>query len=154
MDKIISFILWTIKKYNLVYQQPKSVFQWDIFYCDLGINLFSETSKSRPVLVLQNMKEYTNSKVVMVALITTCNGSRISNLYNHEINLFETKNNKVHGIIDLIQIRTVSKSRLDLYRKDRLLTEQEYIEKYKDKKYVMVQTKIKKVLKNLFDIMY
>jgi mRNA-degrading endonuclease toxin of MazEF toxin-antitoxin module len=153
LDKVISYVLWTKKKFVYAYQQPDSVYQWDIFYCDLGVNLYSETSKSRPVLVLQNMRNYTKSTVVTIAPITTCNGSHIGNLYNHEIMLSETKNSKVRGIIDLAQIRTVSKARLDFYRKDRLLTEDEYSDKYKGEKYVTIQTKVKKALKNIFDIL-
>lgn len=148
LDYLLAFADWTIRKYNFETRIQKSIFQWDIFYCDLGHNIGHEKNKTRPVLIIQRMRDYIKSGTVMVAPITI--GSDFDNLYKHEIILDITKYGKIRGKIDLSHIRSVSKSRLDKYPKDRLLNENEYANMFKDTSYTTIQSKIKNALKYIF----
>ncbi len=143
-DEMFSFSDWTLKKYNYGIRRQKIIFEWNIFYCDLGHNIEAEKNKTRPVLIIQRMRDYVQSGTVIVAPIT--NGKAT---FKHEINLDITKYNKVKGIIDLSQIRVVSRSRLDEQPKDRLLNEQEYLELIKEIEYNTIQEKVKKALRNI-----
>lgn len=149
LDNLLSFVDWTKIKYSYDFSKTqKSIYQWSIFYCELGHNIGSEKNKTRPVLILQDMRDYLNSKTVLIAPITT--GSKAQ--YKHEIIIDTTEKKRVSGIIDLSHIKSVSRARLDNTPKDRLLTDEEYKHYYGDKKYVTVQTKVKNSMKVMFNI--
>jgi len=128
------------------------MFQWDIFYCDLGHNIGCEKNKTRPVLVIQKTKGYGKAQTVIIAPITI--GEPNGKYYKHEVELTETHLGKIKGKIDLLQIRSVSKSRLYENYVDRLMKEEEYEKLFIEKgtKFETVQSKVKKVLKSLFCI--
>lgn len=149
LDNLLSFVDWTKIKYEYnPNKKPRVIFQWNIFYCELGHNIGSEKNKTRPVLILQDMRDYLDSGTVLIAPITT----GVKAQYRHEIIIDATEKSKVRGIIDLSHIKSVSRARLDIFPKDRLLNEREYQRYYGDKEYVTVQTKVKNTLKILFNI--
>ena len=149
LDNLLSFVDWTNIKYNYnTNKTQRSIFQWSIYYCELGHNIGNEKNKTRPVLILQDMRDYLDSGTVLIAPITT----GLKAQYQHEIIIDATEKSKVRGIIDLSHIKSVSRSRLDPAPKDRLLNEVEYKRYYGDKTYVTVQTKVKNTIKILYNI--
>lgn len=149
-DSLLSFADWTYKKYTYDKSRTqKAIFQWDIFYCDLGHNIGNEKNKTRPVVIVQKTKGYLDAGTLLVAPITI--GEDFDKLYKHEIMIDKTYYGKIKGKIDLSHIRAVDRSRLDAKFEDRLLKREEYEEHY-GKDYVPIQVKIKKALKQLFDI--
>lgn len=146
-DLLLSQSVWTNKKIDYPKSENKQIYQWGIFYCDLGYNIGSEQNKRRPVLVI-NDTSFVNSSIVLIAPISG-NGK---NVYKHEVVLLETAYNKINGKIDLSHIRAVSKSRLDGKPIDRLLTVQEYEKKYTSKNYTTIQSIVQSKLKTIFGI--
>ena len=148
-DNLLSQARWINKKIDFPNISTNKVFQWDIFYCELGYNIGSEQNKRRPVIIL-NDTSFIYSTVVLVAPITG-NGKK---MYRHEVKLLETAYNKVTGKIDLSHIRSVSKTRLDQCPSDRLLNNIEFQNKYKDttNKVTMLQETILNKLKTIFGI--
>jgi len=134
LNNSIKFIEWTISKYKLQFNGiPKHIYKKDIFYCKLGFNIGSEQCGERPVVILQNS---VNSTVTIVAPITTINGVIEKAEEGHYIirNIDKDGNEKIKkldmdieipieiekgyrkkitGYVDIGQIRTVSKKRLD-----------------------------------------
>jgi mRNA-degrading endonuclease toxin of MazEF toxin-antitoxin module len=148
-DSLLSFANWTYKKYTYPNRTQKTIFQWDIFYCDLGHNIGSEKNKTRPVVIVQKTKGYLDAGTLLVAPITI--GENFDKLYKHEILIDKTYYGKIKGKIDLSHIRAVDRSRLDAKFEDRLLKREEYEEHY-GKDYIPIQIKIQKALKQLFAI--
>ena len=146
-DNFVSQALWANKKISYPNNVPKTIYQWSIFYCDLGYNIGSEQNKRRPVIILNDTK-IIQSSVVLVAPITS-NGKKI---YNQEVELIETAYSKIVGKVDLSHIRSISKSRLDMQSIDRLLNIGEYQKKYSNKKYTMIQDVISNKIKQIFGI--
>jgi len=106
LDNLLSFVDWTKIKYNYdISKTQKSIYQWSIFYCELGHNIGSEKNKTRPVLILQDMRDYLDARTVLIAPITT--GSKVQ--YKHEIKIDTTEKKRISGIIDLSQYK-ISKS--------------------------------------------
>ncbi|MCC2420463.1 MULTISPECIES: type II toxin-antitoxin system PemK/MazF family toxin [Bacillus cereus group] len=126
---------WSIKKYKLQFQSaPDYVFQRDIFYCELGFNVGQEQEGRRPVVILQNDAGNKAASHTIVAPITTFNNATIfeedgkyyvkwveedgtnqsRQLYYYEIpfDLEAGYSKKIEGVINLSQIKTVSKKRL------------------------------------------
>lgn len=149
-DELLSFVEWTYNKYTFGVKTQKNIYQWDIFYCNLGHNLGNEKNKERPVLIIQKTKGYLQANTLLVAPITI--GDSFNKLYKHEIIIDETFKSKIRGKVDLSHIRAVDRSRLDEKPKDRLLKFEEYKEIYKGEKFVTAQEKIKKALSSLFCI--
>jgi mRNA-degrading endonuclease toxin of MazEF toxin-antitoxin module len=149
-DTLISYTDWTYKKFIYEQKEHNNLFQWDIFYCDLGYNIGYEKNKKRPVLIIQKTKGYLEAKTVMVAPITT--GENTGIYYKHEVEITETKYNIINGKIDLSQIRAVDKSRLTIPYCDRLLKQVEYQDKFGANISETMQEKIKKRIKELFTI--
>jgi len=154
-DFMLSQAKWAFKKYSYnTVPNNMNVIQWDIFFCDLGHNIGREKNKCRPVLVIQNMIDYRTADTVIVVPITTT----MKKTYRHEIILpSEQTINKIHGVIDLAQIRAVSKLRLKGRNIGRLLKVDEYRKfceaEGKDFKLEdMVSYKVKRELKRLFNL--
>jgi len=147
-DNLLSQAIWTNKKIDYPNCIPSTVYQWSIFYCNLGYNIGSEQNKRRPVIILNDTK-FLQSSIVLVAPITS-NGK---NLYDHEVQIIETAYNRVVGKIDLSHMRSVSKTRLDIKMADRLLNRIEYGQKYNNgENYTMLQDVISDKIKLLFGI--
>ncbi|MCT3137837.1 type II toxin-antitoxin system PemK/MazF family toxin [Lactococcus lactis] len=114
------------KKLSLTFfQHTKSISFWpkekgDIFWCELGENVGSETNKKRPVLVISSSKKNKRLSHVVIAPISTTvkykkYGESDSGLkYSHHFLL--TKSNypflKSDSVVKIEQLRTVSKNRL------------------------------------------
>ena len=82
----------------------------DIYMCDLGINVGSEQSGLRPVLIVQNNVGNKYSPTVVVSAITSSLNK--SKLPTH-IEVFASESGLLEdSIILLEQIRTLDKSRL------------------------------------------
>jgi len=128
-------LAWTCKKYRLLFKgSPKNVFRKDIFYCELGFNIGSEQSDYRPVVVIQNNRGNKTSPTTMVAVITTHQdaefkkeGDKYTITYKDEEGKTVTRDLEyyeipvelepgyfkgIKGIINMTQIRTISKKRL------------------------------------------
>ncbi|EKN68057.1 type II toxin-antitoxin system PemK/MazF family toxin [Schinkia azotoformans] len=149
-DQLLSFSNWTFSKYTYEERKQKQMYQWDIFYCELGHNIGTEKNKTRPVLIIQKTKGYLNAKTIMIAPITI--GENFTNLYKHEILIDHTERGKIRGKIDLSHIRSIDRSRLDEKYSDRLLKENEYISRFGKGNYETTQSKVNKALKRLFSI--
>lgn len=149
-DNILSFTDWTYSKQNYGERKQKSIFQWDIFYCDLGHNIGSEKNKTRPVIIVQRTIGFLDADTIMIAPITI--GENFEKLYKHEIVIDKTLRSRVKGKIDLSHIRSVDRSRLDEKFTDRLLSETEYKALHKDIPFIMTHTKINDALKSIFYI--
>lgn len=147
-DLILSQALWTSKKIDYPKVEPEKVSQWRIFNCDLGYNIASEQNKKRPVILLNSNSTIGTLSSFIVAPIVG-SGKKI---YAPEVELLETAYSNVYGKIDLSQMRSVSKYRLDTKPIDRLMTDIEYKNKYGTKKYTMLQDVIKKKIKDIFGI--
>ncbi len=155
-DFMLSQAKWAYKKYTFDSDATQAqIYQWDIFYCELGHNIGCEKNKRRPVLVLQNMQFRKKSKTTVIAPITTSERKQ----YSHEILLptNQTANGRVHGVVDLSQIRVVSNSRLDYRNIDRILKIDEYKKDCEIKGVIYSEEdsvifKIKRDLKRMFSI--
>ncbi len=135
LDEAKEFLTWIIHKYKLRrHSASKNIFQRDIFYANLGFNIGDETSNERPVVILQNNAGNRTSSVTIVAPITTFDGSTLTQdqtgkyfiewvedgvmksrpLYYFEIpvQVEPNPNQNVTGVINVSQIRTISKKRL------------------------------------------
>lgn len=133
-----SILDWTIKKYKISFKgEPQVVKKNYIFYCELGFNVGSEQKGKRPVVVLQNDKGNSSSPTTIVAPITTHRGMKVMRKTNNgkvKIEVVNDNGSKIErvldyyeipvkiepgykkeiiGYINLAQIRTVSKKRLD-----------------------------------------
>lgn len=155
-DYIVSQACWALEKFS--YKQkckPCQLSQWDIFNCDLGVNIGCEQNKTRPVVVVQKMINYGSATTVIIAPITTTEKKN----YRHEIELPATQTHRgIHGVIDLSQIRTVSNLRLSSGRIDSIKSNEEYKAfclmsgiDYSEEN--TVQFKIKRELARLFGIL-
>jgi mRNA-degrading endonuclease toxin of MazEF toxin-antitoxin module len=149
-DNLVSFVRWTYEKYKYGIRQQKSIFQWDIFYCDLGHNIGSEKNKTRPVIIVQRTIGFLNADTIMVAPITI--GEDFDKLYKHEVVIDRTLRGKIKGKIDLSHIRAIDRSRLDERFTDRLLSKKEYEDIFKKVPYIMTQSKINSAMKEIFYI--
>jgi len=135
MEHGLKIIKWSKEKYRMQFiAPPQYVFQRDIFYCHLGVNIGQEEYWDRPVVVLQNDLGNKSSTTTIIAPITTCEGSTLKELngewfldsleldgttksrklYYFEICVELEPNFKkeIKGIINLAQIRVISKKRL------------------------------------------
>lgn len=107
------------------FQHSRNISFWpkekgEIFWCELGENIGSETNKKRPVLVISSSKKNKRlSHVIIAPLSTTVKykkyGEPDSGLkYPHQFLL--TKSNypflKSDSVVKIEQLRTVSKNRL------------------------------------------
>lgn len=155
IDNMHSQSDWSYRKYihDKTIKQ-KHMFRWDIFMCDLGHNIGSEKNKKRPVLIIQDTRDYLMASTILVAPITTT----LTKRFKHEVVLpkHQTKNG-TYGIIDLSQIRVVNKSRMDNSYADRLVVKEEYGKYCKNNgvefnENDMVSKKVEKVIKRLFCI--
>lgn len=133
-----SILDWTIKKYRISFKgEPQVVKKNYIFYCELGFNIGSEQKGKRPVVILQNDKGNTSSPTTIVAPITTYRGmkvigkthngkvkievangdgskrEKVLDYYEIPVNIEPDYKKQIIGYINLAQIRTVSKKRLD-----------------------------------------
>ncbi len=133
-----SILEWSIKKYNIYFDGTSQVVKKKyIFYCELGFNIGSEQSGKRPVVILQNDKGNNSSTTTIVAPITTHRGLKvIEQLANDKVKVEVLNDNgkayekildyyevpvviengfkkQIIGYINLAQIRTLSKKRLD-----------------------------------------
>lgn len=144
LDDYLSKWKWANKKiqYPITPKKQSSIFQYTIFYCELGENIGYEKNKTRPVLVLSKKPHLDN--LVIVAPITTTNVS-------NGIPINETKFNKINGFLDLQHIRAVDKNRLDEKAIDRLLFASEYVDLSTEKgiTIVPIQETIARKFKNL-----
>ncbi len=149
-DELLSFANWTFEKYTYGNRTQDKIFQWDIFYCDLGHNVGNEKNKTRPVLIIQKTKGYLQAKTLIIAPITI--GDRFDKVYKHEVVIKDTFYNKIKGKVDLSHLRAIDRARMDERHKDRLLKPQEYKDRFGENTPMYTQTKIKSALKTLFSI--
>ena len=112
----IQFSEWTKEKANLRYngQLPKfPIYNNFIYWCNLGINIWSEQNKLRPVLVLRTSK---NSPICTVLPLTT---KRLQDGFWFHIDLEE-----IDSTVLVEQLKVVSKIRItNPYRKKRNLVD-------------------------------
>ena len=133
-----SIIEWSIKKYDICFKGgPQIVKKKYIFYCELGFNIGSEQKGKRPVTILQNDKGNSSSSTTIIAPISTHRGLKIieqltgdkvkveltednGNKYQKVLDYYEIPvtiengfKKEIIGYINLAQIRTISKKRLD-----------------------------------------
>ena len=106
----IQFSEWTKEKANLRYngQFPKfPIYNYFIYWCNLGINIGSEQNKLRPILILRTFK---NSPICTILPLTT---KRLQDAFWFHIDLEE-----VNSTVLIEQLKVVSKLRItDPYRK-------------------------------------
>lgn len=133
-----SILEWTVRKYKISFKgEPQVVKKRYIFYCELGFNIGSEQKGKRPVVILQNDKGNSSSPTTIVAPITThrsmkiigqtSNGKikielvnddgakrqKVLDYYEIPIEIEPGYKKEIIGYINLAQIRTVSKKRLE-----------------------------------------
>lgn len=127
-------VKWTNKKIDLYSApSPRMVKQREIFYCELGQNIGSEQDGRRPVVILQNNVGNAHAKITLVAPITSFQHGSIKNIdgklyledltnpsaplkelrfYDIPIELEPDSKYKIYGVVNISQIRVVSKNRL------------------------------------------
>lgn len=127
-------IKWTNKKMDLYSSpSPRMVKQREIFYCELGQNIGSEQDGRRPVVILQNNVGNAHAKITLVAPITSFQHGSIKTIdgklyledlsnpllplkelrfYDIPIELEEESKYNIYGVVNISQIRVVSKNRL------------------------------------------
>lgn len=149
VDDLIHNMNWINRKFTYEGQSQDNLFQWDIFYCDFGYNIGCEKNFNRPALIIQKTRGFLDAKTILVAPITI---GEDSGCYKHEVVITETKYNRIKGKIDLLQIRSVDKMRLNKYPTDRLLKDDEYRQLFNGKEYITIQTKVKNVMKQILTI--
>lgn len=157
------FLVWTQNKYRIQFDSlQENVVQREIYHCKLGVNVGQEQSGERMVVVLQNDLGNRSSTHTVVAPITTHESSTIIQNANGEYSLQwqeegETKQRKLYyyeipvdveegrdgkkpnirGVINISQIKTVSRKRLRS-RKGKITSE--------------MKTKIDIAIKRMLDI--
>jgi mRNA interferase MazF len=128
---------WSLKKYRIFFKgTPDVVKKGYIFFCELGFNIGSEQNHKRPVVVLQNDKGNSSSPTTIVAPITTHRGMTVLkeengkyyikylddqgnecykklDYYEIPIEIMPDYKKEITGYINLAQIRTISKKRLE-----------------------------------------
>ena len=90
----------------------KEIKRGQIYYADLSPVVGSEQGGIRPVLIVQNDKGNKYSPTVIVAIITSRNTK--AKLPTH-IWLSVTDGFKINSMVELEQLRTIDKSRLEDY---------------------------------------
>ena len=90
----------------------KEIKRGQIYYADLSPVVGSEQGGIRPVLIVQNDKGNKYAPTVIVAIITSRNTK--AKLPTH-IWLSVTDGFKVNSMVELEQLRTIDKSRLEDY---------------------------------------
>lgn len=110
-EKTTKLLQWNISKFRLhkraKLKDNKTIYRWEIFWCELGENIGSEETKRRPCVIIQNQKGNDNAPTTIVAPIT-----------NATINLpiavplNRGEDSDLTGTIDLGQIRVISKGRI------------------------------------------
>lgn len=127
----LTFLQWCNRKLDLYSApQPKLVKQREIFYCELGQNIGSEQDGKRPVVILQNNVGNAHAKITLIAPITSFGAGKLRmkndqlyriendgewkrlNFYDIPVELESDSKYKIHGVINVSQIRVVTKSRL------------------------------------------
>jgi len=130
------YLNWIIKQNKIQFQgRIEHIYKRDIIYCNLGHNIGSEQNSKRPVVILQNDKGNSSSFTTIVAPISTHNncvttkvgdnytieftndeGQRVSkklDYYEIPVELEPNYKTEITGYINLAQIRTIDKKRLD-----------------------------------------
>lgn len=113
LDDIIAFVDWTNIKYDFRYDGNNSrvVKRGEIYYCELGINVGSEQSWRRPVIVLQNNTGNEKGPTTIVAPITNTQ----KRLPVH-VPIASIQSGLVTtGVIRLEHMKEISKSRLGIF---------------------------------------
>ena len=127
---------WANKKFDLhAAPHPRMVKQREIFYCELGQNIGSEQDGRRPVVILQNNVGNAHAKITLIAPITSFQQGSIKNIdgqlyledrrgsqiimtplrfYDIPLELEPTSKYNIYGVVNISQIRVISKSRLAL----------------------------------------
>lgn len=127
-------IKWANKKLDLYSSpSPRMVKQREIFYCELGQNIGSEQDGRRPVVILQNNVGNAHAKITLVAPITSFQHGSLKTVdgklyledlsnpsaplkelrfYDIPIELEEGSKYNIYGVVNISQIRVVSKNRL------------------------------------------
>lgn len=155
-----SLLEWTIAKFKLMFEgMPPYVFKRDVFYCDLGLNIGSEQSGTRPVVIIQNDRGNKSAPTTMIVPITTNEGTvkcvagqdmiewtdKEGNLSCRRLDYYEIPvkiepgyRKEITGYINLSQVKTISKKRLKKYPVAKITTD--------------VENKINESLKKMFQI--
>ncbi len=132
----IDYIKWMMQKYDLRdNKSPIVVRQREIFFCEFGENIGCEQNSRRPVVILQNNVGNSKSETIVVAPITSYEGSifyideygecRIKysdskgELVDRKLNYYEVfveiepnYSHYIYGVINICHIRGISKKRL------------------------------------------
>lgn len=103
----LEYLKWMKRKYNiLVAGKQYTVAQREIFYCELGVNIGSEQSERRPVVILQNNGGNRSGNTTVVAPVTTHNKSvqydtKFKKFY---IEITESKGNITNKYLDYYEV--------------------------------------------------
>ncbi|MDG4957980.1 type II toxin-antitoxin system PemK/MazF family toxin [Lactococcus lactis] len=127
-DKLNLLNTWMHVKESLAltfFQHSRSISYWpkekgEIYWCELGENVGSETNKKRPVLVISSSKKNKRLSHVVIAPISTTvkykkYGEPDSGLkYSYHFLLTKSSYTflKSDSVVKIEQLRTVSKNRL------------------------------------------
>jgi mRNA interferase MazF len=134
LEKRLRVLRWYNKKLDLYSAPaPHMVKQREVFYCELGQNVGSEQDGRRPVVILQNNVGNAHAKITLVAPITSFQNGSIKTIddqlyledhssgvkvmrplrfYDIPIELEPSSKYQIYGVVNISQIRVVSKSRL------------------------------------------
>ena len=110
---ISDFLEWFYEKINLHFNKNNpniEISKWDIFFVELGKNIWSELSKQRPCLVIsKNIYNKTNT-VIIIPL-----KSYKWKIYSYTQVLIKHKNLKSKSVVDCLSIRQIDKKRINNY---------------------------------------
>ncbi len=143
MNYIEQLKKWFEEKIKINSLKNKSIFkQWEIYYVNFWINIWSEFNWIRPALIFELSKYSYWRKNVIVIPITSQKESKKYNKFDIKISPNKTNNLKSNSIIKLFHIRDISKTRvktkiwnLDIDKLNEVMTifEKIYIKKPKPK---------------------
>lgn len=93
------------------------VFQGEVYNCFIGENIGNEKNKTRPVLVLSN-NQYNSQLVIIAPLTTTYKKKKEGKFFpKYSTDYVVLKRNykelRKDSAVDLLQLRSISKARLD-----------------------------------------
>lgn len=150
LEENLEYAKWLNREFDLRSSEvPSVVKKREVFYAELGINLGSEQSLKRPVVVLQNNAANAKSDTVIIAPITTyARGDIITDengamfiksikdgkehlkkmgFYNVLINLEEGYKQEIVGFINVGHLKEISKKRMSKHPVA-TITEENFVE--------------------------
>ncbi len=94
-------------------KSEKNLFkQWEIYYVNFWVNIWSEFNYTRPAIIFEKSKLSFWRKNVIVIPITSFKKDKKYNWFDYFLKKSELNNLKENSIVKILHVRDVSKSRV------------------------------------------